>query len=311
MAVKEYKPGRWLVEFKLRGQRVLSRRPRGSTKAEAEEYEAIRRSAIYRQIDLGHRPDVSLETAVFAWLKEVNKGRKSEQATSDHARRLAPFVKDRQVLDIPRVADMVRMAPCLAVATKNRRICILKAVAKFAWDKGWTAENLSSKAKLLPGNNAREIYLSKAQLAHLLSHCPCEATRAWITIAAWTGLRRSEIMRLTQNDICEQVLKVRMSKSGEPRRVPILPQVREALLYVPFAFCVRYYSIRFERARDAAGFPWLHFHDLRHTFGSWLGAQGVDALAIADLMGHKDLRATKRYVHFNDAARKRAMRRIA
>lgn len=42
-------------------------------------------------------------------------------------------------------------------------------------------------------------------------------------------------------------------------------------------------------------------HDLRHTYGSWLGEAGVPAAQIAALMGHKSLRSVERYIHATDA----------
>lgn len=42
-------------------------------------------------------------------------------------------------------------------------------------------------------------------------------------------------------------------------------------------------------------------HDLRHTYGSWLGEAGVPQPQIAALMGHGSLRSTERYVHATEA----------
>jgi len=42
-------------------------------------------------------------------------------------------------------------------------------------------------------------------------------------------------------------------------------------------------------------------HDLRHSYGSWLGEAGVPAGQIAALMGHKSLRSVERYIHATEA----------
>lgn len=42
-------------------------------------------------------------------------------------------------------------------------------------------------------------------------------------------------------------------------------------------------------------------HDMRHTFGSWLGEANVPATQIAALMGHKSLRSVERYLHATEA----------
>lgn len=42
-------------------------------------------------------------------------------------------------------------------------------------------------------------------------------------------------------------------------------------------------------------------HDLRHTYGSWLGESGVPPAQIAALMGHATLRSVERYIHATEA----------
>ncbi|WP_027480571.1 tyrosine-type recombinase/integrase [Deinococcus pimensis] len=57
-----------------------------------------------------------------------------------------------------------------------------------------------------------------------------------------------------------------------------------------------------------AGLPSGHrLHDLRHSYASWLIAQGVDPRTLADLLGHADPRFTMSvYVHSQEDQRKRA-----
>lgn len=54
----------------------------------------------------------------------------------------------------------------------------------------------------------------------------------------------------------------------------------------------------------AAGIPYLDaegqqadFHALRHTFGTNMGASGIDPLYLKMLMRHSDIRQTMAYVH--------------
>jgi integrase len=46
-----------------------------------------------------------------------------------------------------------------------------------------------------------------------------------------------------------------------------------------------------------AGITNLRFHDLRHTFATRLAENGVDAFAIARLLGHAKVDMTARYVN--------------
>jgi integrase len=54
-------------------------------------------------------------------------------------------------------------------------------------------------------------------------------------------------------------------------------------------------SMAFRRAVKRAGVQAFRFHDLRHTFASWLRMAGHDIGTIQKLLGHKDLRMTIRY----------------
>ena len=66
-------------------------------------------------------------------------------------------------------------------------------------------------------------------------------------------------------------------------------------------------SIRstFETARARIGRPDLRFHDLRHTLGTWLNSRGIDINVIKDVLGHRDIATTQRYLHVGvDVGRK-------
>jgi integrase len=63
----------------------------------------------------------------------------------------------------------------------------------------------------------------------------------------------------------------------------------------------------FRNALAKAEIENFHFHDLRHTFASYLRQKGVDLHAISKLLGHKDLRMTRRYAHLNVDSLRRAV----
>ena len=152
-----------------------------------------------------------------------------------------------------------------------------------------------------------------------------------LRVAAYTGLRRGELVALRWRDVrwSERVLVVERALSGnvegttKSRRVRYVPLGDQALGaldrlsrranftsaedYVfagiagdrPDASAIRR---RYVAARDAAGLPPLRFHDLRHTAGTLL-TRVLDPVTVRDVLGHADLKTTERYLHAVRASR--------
>jgi integrase len=60
----------------------------------------------------------------------------------------------------------------------------------------------------------------------------------------------------------------------------------------------------------AANIENFRFHDLRHTFASWLALGGVDLYTIQRLMTHSDIKMTQRYAHLSPDHMRDALQRV-
>lgn len=309
MAVRKAGNG-WLVEFMQAGHRVFKRLPTEATRKDALDYETKLRREIFDQATLGKRPEVTLEYAIRQWLKEVNKGRKSERATESHANQVLCLCKSGVGIGGGGIADLsvVIKGSAVSPATANRRLCILKAVAKFAWKKGWTEENLSARITLLTESNARQVYLSSDQVETLLATTP-DYAMGFVALAVYTGLRQGEILALQPEDVVGTVIRVRDSKTGSPREVPIIPNAAPYLLGLPFTLHRRTLYAGFEEARAAIGMPHLRYHDLRHTTASLMIQAGVPLYTVGEILGHKSTQTTKRYAHLAEGDKRKALER--
>lgn len=184
----------------------------------------------------------------------------------------------------------------MAPATINRRLCVLKAAAKFAWRKGWLDENLSAKITLLPERKAVAREVSPEDARRLIEHASTPRAKALIAFAAYTGMRLGEIVKLTKRDIRKGHIIARDTKNGSDRIIPILPELEPHLAEIPFTAGWRNVYRGFERARERAGLD-IRFHDLRHMVGTALANTGTDLRLIAAILGHESLQTTKRYTH--------------
>lgn len=294
---------RWQVRVGAgNGRRVERTLPAGATRADAKTLEA---ALIRRTIEAasGRQPDRLIDEAINRWLKSGATALRSYQ--SDLRYRIAilrEYTADQTLQQIPDVAERLKAAggkAGLSAAAINRYLAILRRVANLAERWGWTDTPLGRRVELLPGESARHVYLTPAEVGRLADAARLEIVRDIVIFAALTGLRRSEILGLRPEQIRggAVVLDAR-TKSGRPRIVPMPPEALEiAAQRVPWALGVPLLNKVFREARKAAKLPHVRFHDLRHTYASWLAQDGVSMAAIRDLLGHSSLSVTSRYAH--------------
>jgi integrase len=308
--------GRFAVEFEQRGRRVFRRLPRGATKDQATELETrLRRKLIDQQL-LGKVPDVSLESAIKGWLGTI-AGRKSEDKTRSTANLVLEALREDagaggkfSVGEAPGpVRDrLLTVWAGRSNGTINRRLCIIKAVAKFAWRKGWTEENLSAKIQLLPEKKyqRREVTPEMARL--LIEKANTPRAKALIAFSAYTGLRLGEVLKLKPENIKGNVLSVLDTKNGTDRYIPILDGLKPHLGQLPFGAGWRNVYRGWESARKRAKLD-IRYHDLRHMVGTALHESGENQRTIMDILGHKSVQTSARYIHPSVEGNRKALER--
>ena len=121
-----------------------------------------------------------------------------------------------------------------ATATVNRYLAAFKAVYSFAVKNGKVKENPVKQVDLQPEENKRDRSLSNEEEVRLFQVVPKE-WHPLLIISPNTGLRKTEQLSLTWEDIDFQKgsIRVRKSKSGRPRYIPMRPIVIETLKRSP------------------------------------------------------------------------------
>jgi len=73
-----------------------------------------------------------------------------------------------------------------------------------------------------------------------------------------------------------------------------------------------YVDIRkgFKAALRRTGIKNFRFHDLRHTFASYLVMGGIDLKTVQELLGHKSFEMTLRYAHLSSDHKKAAIEKL-
>ncbi len=167
---------------------------------------------------------------------------------------------------------------------------------------------------------------SPEEVMALVRAASSEQDAAIYLTAAFTGLRRGELLALRWRDVdfAGQVIRVRASyaegqlttpKSGKVRSVPMAPDVARALAGLAerggwtgdddLVFAGPHGSFldgrglrrRYLTAIKRAGLRPLRFHDLRHTFGTRMIGK-ADIRRVQEWMGHADVQTTMKYLHY-------------
>jgi integrase len=217
---------------------------------------------------------------------------------------------------------------------------ILHSIFEHARREGLVASNpctLVEKPRASAGDPDIR-FLEPEEVEALLRGVPGDdlgrVERTMYLAAAMTGMRQGELLALRWRDIDWPARRVRIRRSfvrgefGTPkskrssRSVPLadrlageLDHLHQDTLYrrddeLVFAHPHTGKPIdrsrllkRFKAALQRGGVRPVRFHDLRHTFGTRMAAQGVPMRALQEMMGHRDFKTTLIYADYAPSAR--------
>lgn len=297
------------VSLMVGGKRVHRRVPKGTSARGAKQLEAELRSALGRKRGPSIPGDPPLTEVMGLYLAHCETLRSPDTAKF-HALRLGPWVQGHRASEARQVtaAAIKGMTGHYKPATINRSLSAMQKALRMAWEAGTVPEDYSKHVKRVPENNQRDVHLSVEQV-HKLAEAASERVRAAIWIALLTGCRRGEILAIQPQDIGEDTITIKAgnTKTLKTRIVPITPALRPWLGYLPLGMNFEGLKTGFRRAREAAGMPEVHFHDLRHSCATILLASGADLYTVAKILGHSTIRMTERYAHHQVSAQRSAL----
>ncbi len=214
-----------------------------------------------------------------------------------------------------------------APATRTKALVLMHGIFKRAKKLYGLPTNPVADVERPPMRRSGDIdVFSPEEVMALVRAAASEQDAAIYLTAAFTGLRRGELLALRWRDVdfSGQVIRVRASyaegalttpKSGKVRSVPMAPDVAEALaklgqrtgwtadddlVFVGQAGSYldgRALRRRYDSALKRANLRKLRFHDLRHTFGTRMIAK-ADIRRVQEWMGHADIQTTMKYLHY-------------
>lgn len=304
--------------------------------------------------DLGRQPgegeSVPVRYAVDAWLRYVEQDKGREPSTvRDYRNTINRHILerwgDRQLADIT-VQDIERLRQdlldTLSRRTAQKTLVLLHGVYALAVRRKWVPANLVRDVEPVAVKRRTEFaVLSPAEVTAVADAAPLGWPRAIIIVAAFTGLRLSELRALCWRDVdfSQQLVHVRRKhwgrkqaavgapKSHIARSTPLIDLAAVALddlsrreqhttpadrvfcdelgepLYDGAVRGALYAAMAAARVdRDRGTGKAFVFHDLRHTFGT-LAVRAWPLSDVQAYMGHADISTTMLYVHHQSRAR--------
>jgi len=205
---------------------------------------------------------------------------------------------------------------------------VLSRVLSYAVDPlGKITSNPCEGIKQLYSANRSEIIWTDSDIADLKKFSVVEIADA-VDLAACTGLRLSDLIRLSWTHIKEDRIEITTGKSKHRRMaiIPLYDELRDLLARIPrrattvltnskrHPWRTNGFGTAFNRAKIAASMNDrdLHFHDLRGTAATRFYVAGLSERAIAEIMGWEEEHVAKiirRYVD-RTAATKELIRQI-
>jgi integrase len=212
-------------------------------------------------------------------------------------------------------------------STRRKALAVLHGIFKRAKKVYKLPINPAAEVERPPVRPSGDIEVySHEEVLTLVRAAQSEQDGVLFLTAAFTGLRRGELLALRWRDVDfrAHAIRVRASyaagvvttpKSGKVRTVPMAPEVARALVGLrereewlaedDLVFVGRFGGFlegqklrrRYRQAQIAAGLRRLRFHDLRHTFGTTVIAK-ADIRRVQEWMGHADIQTTMKYLHY-------------
>ncbi|STD30414.1 site-specific tyrosine recombinase XerC [Edwardsiella tarda] len=210
-----------------------------------------------------------------------------------------------------------------STATKATHLAFIKALLRTA-ERDWKMLDKAPIVKVPQPKNKRIRWLEPHEAKRLIDECP-EPLKSVVEFALATGLRRSNIINLewkqidmqrrvawinpedakagraigvALNDTACRVLKKQIGNHQQWVFVYRQSSTRPDGTKSPVVRKMRYdANTSWRAALKRAGIEDFRFHDLRHTWASWLVQSGVPLSALQEMGGWESIEMVRRYAH--------------
>lgn len=210
-------------------------------------------------------------------------------------------------LDIQKMVDAKAEKPAAA----NNLLRMMRMLCRFAVERQMLRENPARDVKAVKYKSDGFRTWSESDIAKFETAHPI-GTRARLALALllYTGVRRSDVVKLGPQNIRGNSIYLRAQKTGAAIAMPIHPTLRAVLDGTPTGGHLTFLVAQGKKAFTAKGYGgWfrlmcaeanlelgLSSHGLRKAICRRLAEAGASALQIMAITGHKDVAEIETYV---------------
>ena len=294
----------WYTEIIVKGRRIV-RSTGARTRRDAEQFEKQLREQAIRQLPASSAvPVLTLDHACGRYWIEHGRRLKDARNVQRWLRYCCDFIDARTPLadlSAKHVAAMVAAmrAKGIGEISINRTVTTLHGVHSIAAKRWEQPVKVIDWSAMKTKERARVRHLDPAEAARLIDALPLHI-RQVCQFMFMTGLRKREAFNLRWENVKASSITVRV-KGGYERTVALSDEAILLLASLPkdreHVFDTTNWRRHFETALDRAQITNFRWHDIRHSFATWLGQSGAALEVIKDHLGHSSVSVTEKYRH--------------
>lgn len=145
--------------------------------------------------------------------------------------------------------------------------------------------------------------ITEDELRQILKEVKKPKRRLAFMLGFYQCMRISEVVSLNKEhiDLSRRIIRIKDSKGGKDRNIPIAPELLRGLKYLPMNVTARAIQISFRKYAQEILKKDLNFHNLRHSGATYyLNVKKWNLRQVQRFLGHARISTTEIYTHVND-----------
>ncbi|MCP5246320.1 MAG: site-specific integrase [Burkholderiales bacterium] len=281
-------------------------------KTQAQEFHDKLKAEAWRVAKAGEKPKYTWDEAAYKWLMETEH-KASHKQDAQQIAWIQQFFRGRLLTNITRemiaeVGESKRKET--SPSTANRYLALIRAILRRA-TLDWEWIEKAPYIRLYKEPKRRIRWISPQQVIILLNELP-EHLVDLVKFSLSTGLRKRNVTELewSQVDLLRNVAWIHadQAKGKKSIHVSLNSTALEVLEKQMGKHPVRVFTYNgrpiiqtntraWRKALIRAGIEDFRWHDLRHTWASWLAQGGVPLNVIQEMGAWESTEMVKRYAH--------------